>query len=144
MINFNIELVITILKGQKESKWYDESLVHLYVPLLKKLANVQNIYLVDKFNPNKPIFENKGTFYQISPLEGEIMFDDVNKKREENENELRRLESFKIDVENKLNNQKFIDNAKPKIVEKERQKLIDINSKIISLKQILNNKNISN
>jgi valyl-tRNA synthetase len=47
------------------------------------------------------------------------------------------LEGFKKSVEAKLANDKFVQNAKPDLVEREKQKLSDTENKIKSLKEIL-------
>ena len=47
------------------------------------------------------------------------------------------LEGFKKSVEAKLANEKFVQNAKADLVERERQKLSDAENKIKSLKEIL-------
>jgi valyl-tRNA synthetase len=47
------------------------------------------------------------------------------------------LEGFKKSVEAKLANERFVQNAKADLVERERQKLQDAETKINSLKEIL-------
>ena len=51
------------------------------------------------------------------------------------EDEIKYLEGFLAGVEKKLSNEKFVANAKPEIVEKERKKKSDAESKIATLKE---------
>jgi valyl-tRNA synthetase len=44
---------------------------------------------------------------------------------------------FRDSVNKKLGNEKFVDNAKPEVLEKERQKLADAEAKIVALEQAL-------
>ena len=53
------------------------------------------------------------------------------------EEELKYLKGFLISVEKKLSNEKFVANAKPEIVEVERQKQKDAQDKIALLEEKL-------
>ena len=55
----------------------------------------------------------------------------------ESEKELTYLLGFKKSVESKLANEKFVQNAKADLVERERQKLSDAENKIKSLQELL-------
>ncbi len=54
---------------------------------------------------------------------------------------LPRLEGSLAGIEKKLSNEKFVANASPEIVEKERAKQKDWLDNIVKLKEILNNLN---
>ncbi|SDM07707.1 valyl-tRNA synthetase [Catalinimonas alkaloidigena] len=62
---------------------------------------------------------------------------DVEKERENVEKELTRLRGFLVGVDKKLSNERFVQNAKPDVVEKERQKKADAEAKIKSLEENL-------
>ena len=47
------------------------------------------------------------------------------------------LEGFKKSVLGKLSNEKFVQNAKPELVEREKQKLADTESKLNALYKVL-------
>lgn len=51
------------------------------------------------------------------------------------EDEIVYLEGFLQSVMKKLNNERFVQNAKPEIVENERRKMADAETKIASLKE---------
>ena len=51
------------------------------------------------------------------------------------ETEIAYLEGFLVSVMNKLNNERFVSNAKPEVVEAERKKKADAETKIRSLKE---------
>jgi valyl-tRNA synthetase len=57
--------------------------------------------------------------------------------KEESQKELDYLLGFKKSVEAKLANEKFVQNAKADLVERERQKLSDAENKIKSLQELL-------
>jgi valyl-tRNA synthetase len=51
------------------------------------------------------------------------------------EDEIKYLQGFLASVEKKLSNERFVDNAKPEIVENERKKKADAESKINMLNE---------
>ena len=55
------------------------------------------------------------------------------------EAEIKYLEGFIVSVMKKLGNERFVANAKPEIVEAERKKKADAESKIASLKESIAN-----
>jgi len=59
---------------------------------------------------------------------------DVEAEKEKINSEISYLEGFLKSVEAKLSNEKFVANAKPELVEKERQKQADALAKIVVLK----------
>ncbi|MFV0606638.1 MAG: valine--tRNA ligase [Niabella sp.] len=62
---------------------------------------------------------------------------DTSAQKEQMEKDLAYFEGFLISVEKKLNNQKFVQNAKPEVVETERRKKADAEEKIKLLKEAL-------
>jgi len=72
------------------------------------------------------------------PLEGLI---DLEVERQKIQKEITRLEGSLAGIEKKLSNEKFVANASPEIVEKERAKQKDWLDNIAKLKEILNNLN---
>ncbi len=60
---------------------------------------------------------------------------DASSQREQLEKDLVYYEGFLASVENKLNNEKFVQNAKAEIIENERKKKADAETKIQALKQ---------
>ena len=67
-------------------------------------------------------------------LDGKI---DTAKEAEETQKELVYLKGFLVSVEKKLSNSKFVDNAPPAVVEKEKQKQADTLQKIKALEEKL-------
>ena len=67
-------------------------------------------------------------------LLGEV---DVEAERANAQKELEYTEGFKKSVEAKLANERFVQNAKPELIEKERQKLADAEAKIATLQEML-------
>ena len=68
------------------------------------------------------------------PLEGSI---DLAAERARLEKELVYAQGFRDSVQKKLGNEKFAQNAKPDVLERERQKLADAEVKIAALEQAL-------
>jgi valyl-tRNA synthetase len=68
------------------------------------------------------------------PLEGQI---DLGAEKERLTKELEYTQGFRDSVIKKLSNEKFVQNAKADLVERERQKLADAESKITALEQSL-------
>ena len=100
--------------------------------LLRKLANVSAIAFVADKAPGTS-FVIKGEEFFVDLL-GEI---DMEAERENAQKELEYIEGFKKSVEAKLANERFVQNAKPELVEKERQKLADAEAKITALREML-------
>jgi valyl-tRNA synthetase len=68
------------------------------------------------------------------PLEENI---DVDAERERLNGELSYLEGFLKSVNAKLNNERFVQNAKPEIIQNERNKQADAESKIAIIRESL-------
>ncbi len=110
--------------------------VNLYQPyqyLIQKLANVSAINFVNE-KVNGAILLPVDTDELYIVLNQEI---DAVEEKEKIGREIDYLQGFLKSVEAKLNNEKFVANAKPELVEKERQKLADALQKIEALKASL-------
>ncbi len=102
-----------------------------YLPLLQKLGNTGEIVFVPELSGQ--VFAGKRLDWSL-PME----------ERELNEEEKARLQAeleytrgFLAQVEQKLSNERFVANAKPDLVEKERQKKADAEAKIAALEKVL-------
>jgi valyl-tRNA synthetase len=62
---------------------------------------------------------------------------DVDAERERIEKELEYLKGFLVSVDKKLSNERFVQNAKPEIVENEKSKKADAEAKIKILQESL-------
>lgn len=104
-----------------------------YESVIKKLANVSEIHFGAK--TDKPSFTFLVGATEISiPLSENL---DLGEEKTKTEEELKYLKGFLISVEKKLSNEKFVANAKPEIVEVERQKQKDAQDKIAILEEKL-------
>ncbi|MCE7042294.1 valine--tRNA ligase [Dyadobacter sp. CY312] len=100
--------------------------------LIIKLANVESISYVAE--------ESEGTSFRVKSDEFFINLADeidVETERENLQKELEYTQGFLDSVIKKLSNERFVANAKGDIVEKERQKQTDAESKIVTLKEAL-------
>lgn len=109
------------------------------VDYIKKLAKVDEI----KIDPNltKPKASASAILNDCEifiPLEGLI---DLDIEILRLQKEITRLEGSLAGIEKKLSNEKFVANAAPEIVEKERAKQKDWRENLIKLKEILENLN---
>jgi valyl-tRNA synthetase len=108
----------------------DQTLYAPYTFLIQKLANVSAISFVEA--------QPQGT--TLLPVDTDELFVVLNlqvdeaAEREKIEKEIAYLEGFMKSVDAKLSNEKFVANAKPELVEKERQKKADAAAKIEILK----------
>lgn len=105
-----------------------------FEPIIKRLANIGSLSYVEQ-RPEQSLsfligtdtgFLNIGNF-----IDPEIEKEKINK-------EIEYLQGFLKSVDAKLSNEKFVANAKPELVEKERQKKADAELKIKSLNESLN------
>ncbi|MCU0422896.1 MAG: valine--tRNA ligase [Bacteroidia bacterium] len=101
--------------------------------LIKKLANLHTIEFVDTA-PMQTILVQVHTDEVYVKLELQL---DKEAEREKVENEIAYLNGFLQSVNAKLANEKFVANAKPDLVEKERRKKADAEAKIAVLNQSL-------
>ncbi|GAB3176779.1 valine--tRNA ligase [Telluribacter humicola] len=100
--------------------------------LLRKLANVAAIEYVSEQAEGMSFLVRSDEFF--INLAGEI---DVEAERENLLKELEYTEGFLASVQKKLSNERFVQNAKGDVVEKERQKQADAEAKIATIKEAL-------
>ena len=99
--------------------------------ILIKLCNLSEVVNTDKKAADAASFIAGVTEYSV-PLDRFVDKDEELRKLKE---ELARQEGFLRGVMAKLGNQRFVENAKPEIVERERQKQCDAESRIAALKE---------
>ncbi|MBB6372499.1 valine--tRNA ligase [Chryseobacterium shigense] len=101
--------------------------------VIKKLANVSEIHFGAK--TDKPSFTFLVGATEVSiPLSENL---DLGEEKKKTEEELKYLKGFLTSVDKKLSNEKFVANAKPEVVEVERQKQKDAQDKIAILEEKL-------
>lgn len=106
---------------------------------IKRLAKVEELN-VDP-DVQKPKASASAILKDIEifiPLEGLI---DLDVERQRLQKEITRLEGSLVGIEKKLSNEKFVANAAPEVVEKERAKKRDWQENLNKLKEILDNLN---
>lgn len=105
-----------------------------FIPVVKKLSNLKSIESVSAA-PSGDVtsFHVRAHEFYV-PLEGRI---DVEKERAELQKELEYLKGFIASVDKKLNNEKFVNSAPEKVVEIERKKKADAETKISALESRL-------
>ena len=101
--------------------------------IMQKLANLESITFISEPIVDAQTFVVKSDQF-FAPLAKD---QDPAELKAESEKELAYLEGFRKSVVAKLANEKFVQNAKADLVERERQKLSDAENKIKSLKEIL-------
>ncbi|MDR0537064.1 MAG: valine--tRNA ligase [Tannerellaceae bacterium] len=97
------------------------------LPVLEKLGNV-TIRRVEEHPATNAVFFIRDRKYSLSLGEAFVEYE-----REKLQKELQYNQGFLTSVMNKLSNERFIANAKPEVVEMERKKKADAESKIKSL-----------
>ena len=102
-----------------------------YSEVIKKLCNISSITVIDAKPEGTSSFMVNTTEYFI-PLGDLINVEDELKKLEA---ELNYQEGFLASVMKKLSNEKFVNNAPEKVIEMERKKQADAESKIATLKE---------
>jgi len=102
-----------------------------YDDVIKQIANIEKIEFVKEKAENSVSFMVGTTEYAV-PV-GNLI--NVEEEIAKLETELKYQEGFLRSVMGKLSNEKFVANAKPEIVEVERKKQSDAESKIASLKE---------
>lgn len=124
----------------------DSAKVYILSDKKSVYQSFENLILT-KENISEIIFEQPSeTQNLITELVGtdKVFFDfgltvDVEAEKAKIEEEIKYYEGFISSVEKKLQNERFVQNAKPEIVEKERRKLSDGQQKLKSLKESLSN-----
>lgn len=136
----NIRGEMNIAPSKKVNAMIKSSSVKDYqIDYIKKLAKVEELN-VDA-NIQKPKASASAVLRDVEifiPLEGLI---DLDVERQRIQKEITRLEGSLSVIEKKLSNEKFVANASPEIVEKERAKQKDWNENLLKLKEILGNLN---
>ena len=102
-------------------------------PLIVKMACVSGVQVANDKPQAAQTFMVGTTEYAV-PLGALI---DVEAERAKAEAEIKRLEGFLAGVQKKLSNERFVNNAPAAVVELERKKMSDAESKIATLKQTL-------
>lgn len=92
-----------------------------YYPVIAKLGNISNIEVVSEKPENSLIF-NVGAQEFYIPIDSGI---DVESEIEKLEEELKYTNGFLTSVMKKLSNERFVNNAPPVVVDKERKKQAD-------------------
>jgi valyl-tRNA synthetase len=111
----------------------DQAALQSYAPLVRKLANLSDFTFVDEA-PASSVSFVQGSSEFFVPLDMQV---DAVAERARLEKELEYAIGFRDSVNKKLSNEKFVANAKPDVLERERQKLADAESKITALEQAL-------
>lgn len=106
-----------------------------YNSVISKMGNLSAIDTVAEKDPTAASFLVGTTEFSI-PLGNNI---DIEAELKKLNDELIYLEGFLKSVSNKLSNEKFVANAKPEIVENERKKQADAESKIKTIKESIIN-----
>lgn len=106
-----------------------------YDCVIAKMGNLSAINTVTEKDTTAASFLVGTTEYAI-PLGNNI---DIEAELEKLNSELKYLEGFLRSVTSKLSNEKFVANAKPEIVENERKKQADAESKIATIKESIAN-----
>lgn len=104
-----------------------------YDCLITKMANVNDVAVVEAKGEGVSSFMVGTTKYAV-PLGGLI---DVEAELAKAEAELKHLEGFLNGVMKKLSNERFVNNAPAQVVELERKKQADAESKIATLKETI-------
>lgn len=119
----SITLYYRIIEGK-----YDDS----FDPVIKRAANVNEIVKIDDKILNAETFIVKNVEYFIKQ---ELDSESAKEKLDKLLKELEYTKGFLASVENKLNNEKFIQNAPQNVVEREKQKYIDALNRIKALEE---------
>ncbi|RFP66500.1 valine--tRNA ligase [Hymenobacter lapidiphilus] len=110
-----------------------QSLLTDYAGIIRKLAALTDISVVEAAPAAAVGFVAGGAEFFV-PLEGQI---DLGAEKERLLKELEYAQGFRDSVSKKLSNEKFVANAKPELVERERQKLADAEANMAALEQQL-------
>jgi valyl-tRNA synthetase len=111
----------------------EEILIKSFWPIIKKLSNVSDVSSTETKIDNATSFLIKSSEFFI-PIEGKI---DIAKEREAILKDLEYHRGFMATVDKKLSNEKFVKSAPPHVIELERKKKADAETKIKSLEESL-------
>lgn len=107
--------------------------ISLFTPVIQKLSNVSQIVESNQTKGNGAALLVRSIEFFV-PLEGKI---DIEKEREALKKELDYTKGFLSSINKKLENEKFVSGAPPQVLEIERKKKSDAETKIKSLEQSL-------
>jgi valyl-tRNA synthetase len=113
----------------------DQNLVQSFWPIISKLSNLSDISFIQDKVANASGFVIKSTEFFI-PQEGKI---DAAKERENILKDLEYQRGFLLSVNKKLSNEKFVNSAPPQVIEIEKKKKQDAETKIKSYEEALKN-----
>jgi valyl-tRNA synthetase len=119
----------TTLEGIRIGATY--AWVNDYYPLVQKLGNTGGYTWTDSLSGQ--VFAGKRLEWSLPKEEKEISAEE----REKLLAEIEYTRGFLAQVDAKLSNERFVANAKPDLVEKERQKKADAEAKIAALEKVL-------
>ena len=142
-----IKEIITAIRGLRNSKGISpkqvlqcyvkvsnsKDLISKYESIIIKTANVEKITFVDEKQEGTQSLMVRTTEMFI-PIAQNVNKDEEIKKIND---QIKYYEGFKMSVSKKLSNEKFVSNAPANVVELERKKLADCESKLSALKQEL-------
>lgn len=111
----------------------EEILIKSFWPIIQKLSNVSDVSLTETKIDNATSFLIKSSEFFI-PIQGKI---DVAKEREAILKDLEYHRGFMAAVDKKLSNEKFVKSAPPHVIELERKKKADAETKIRALEESL-------
>ncbi|HEX8659112.1 MAG TPA: valine--tRNA ligase [Hymenobacter sp.] len=115
------------------AKTEEPALLTSYEGIIRKLGGISELTFAEAGPAASVSFVLGGSEFFV-PLEGHI---DLAAERARLEKELEYAQGFRDSVQKKLGNEKFAQNAKPDVLERERQKLADAETKIVALEQSL-------
>lgn len=108
--------------------------IRSFWPVIQKLANLNRIGLVEEAPSGNATAFLVGSVEFFIPLEGKV---DAAKEKEVILKEIAYHKGFLAIVDKKLSNEKFVNSAPPQVVESERKKKADAESKIKALEESL-------
>ena len=104
-----------------------------HLPIIQKMANLSEIRNVEKKSEGSQSYL-VGTQEYAVPL-GNLI--DADAEAQKAEAEIQRLQGFMAGIQKKLSNERFVQNAPAQVVELERKKVADAQSKIAALQETL-------
>lgn len=111
----------------------EQQLIHSFWPVIKKLSNISDVSSTDENVNDATSFLISSSEFFI-PMEGKI---DKEKEREGLLKDLEYQRGFLASVDRKLSNEKFVKSAPANVIENERKKKADAESKIKALEESL-------
>jgi valyl-tRNA synthetase len=106
-----------------------------WLPVVKKLAKISEISQIEARTQGSASFVSSGIEFSV-PLDGKL---DIEAEKQKISAEIEYTKGFINSVQKKLDNERFVQNAKPEVVEIERKKLSDAESKLAALENQLSN-----